>query len=133
MAELTVGVSAEVALVVGEADTAAKIASGAVPVLATPRLIALLEEAAFVAVQPLLAQGQTTVGTRVDVRHLAATPVGMQVVAFAELVELEGKVLRFRVEARDERELVMEGIHERAVVTEARFIERVTQKLQADA
>jgi fluoroacetyl-CoA thioesterase len=128
MTTLEPGRSATVELLVGTSDTAAAFSSGAVAVLATPRLIGLIEEAAFLAVQPALAEGQTTVGTRVDVRHLAATPVGMQVTASAELLEVDGRLLRFRVRAYDRHELVMEGMHERAIVNRARFLERVAQK-----
>jgi len=128
MTTLEPGLAATVELLVGANDTAAAFSSGAVAVLATPRLIGLLEEAAFRAVLPALAEEQTTVGTRVDVRHLAATPVGMRVTASAELVEVDGRMLRFRVQAHDARELVMEGMHERAIINRARFLERVAQK-----
>ncbi|MFL5806650.1 MAG: thioesterase family protein [Roseiflexaceae bacterium] len=128
MTTLEPGRSATVELLVGANDTAAAFSSGAVAVLATPRLIGLLEEAAFLAVQPALAEGQTTVGTRVDVRHLAATPVGMRVTASAELIEVDERLLRFRVRAYDAHELVMEGMHERAIVNRARFLERVALK-----
>ena len=132
MTTLAPGLTATVELIVGESDLAMAFASGAVAVLATPRLIGLLEEAAFEAVQPVLAEGLTTVGVRVDVRHLAATPPGMRVTASAELIEVEARVLRFRVQAHDERELVMEGMHERAVVKRARFLERVAQKARVE-
>lgn len=128
MATLSAGMSAEVTLVVGENDTAAAFASGAVPVLATPRLIGLMEQAAAEAVQAALDPQQTTVGTHVDARHLAATPIGMRVTARAELIEVVGRALRFRIEAHDERERVSEGWHERAIVDRARFLERVAKK-----
>jgi predicted thioesterase len=114
--------------VVGPGDTAKAFASGAVEVLATPRLIGLLEQAATLVAQPALAEDQTTVGTRVDMRHLAATPIGMRVTASAELLEIDERRLRFRIQAHDERELVAEGTHERAIVNRARFLERVAQK-----
>jgi predicted thioesterase len=128
MTTLAPGLTATVELVVGEADMATAFASGAVAVLATPRLIGLLEEAAFEAVQPALAEELTTVGIRVDVRHLAATPPGIRVTASAELIEVDDRVLRFRVQAHDAQELVMEGMHERAIVKRARFLERVAKK-----
>ncbi|HET9223507.1 MAG TPA: thioesterase family protein [Roseiflexaceae bacterium] len=128
MTRLEPGLTATVTLVVGPADTATAFASGAVEVLATPRLIGLLEEAAALAVGPALAEEQTTVGTRVDMRHLAATPIGMRVTANAELLEVEERRLRFRIQAHDEHELVAEGTHERAIVNRARFLERVAQK-----
>src|SRR5262249_30563659 len=128
MPTLTPGMTAEISITVGEDDTAAAFASGAVPVLATPRLIGLIEQAAAQAVQPALQPEQTTVGTHVEVRHLAATPIGMRVTARAELVAIEGRRLRFRVEARDAQELVADGTHERAVVDRSRFLERVAKK-----
>jgi predicted thioesterase len=128
MTTLAPGLAATVTLVVGPNDTAAAFASGAVEVLATPRLIGLLEEAASLAVQPALAQEQTTVGVWVEMRHLAATPIGMRVAASAELLEVDERRLRFRIQAHDERELVAEGTHERAIVNRARFLERVKQK-----
>jgi fluoroacetyl-CoA thioesterase len=128
MTNIEPGLSATVTLVVGESDTAAAFASGWVDVLGTPRLIGMLEEDAARAVQPALAEGLTTVGTRVDMRHLAATPVGMRVTASAELVEVNERRLRFRIHAHDEREQVAEGMHERAIVNRARFLERVAQK-----
>jgi fluoroacetyl-CoA thioesterase len=131
MSMLEPGLAATVTLVVGPSDTAAAFASGAVEVLATPRLIGLLEQAAALAVQPALAEEQATVGTRVDMRHLAATPVGMRVTASAELLEVDERRLRFRIQAHDERELVAEGTHERAIINLARFLERIRQKAGA--
>ena len=128
MTALEPGLSAEVSLVVSADDTAAAFASGWVDVLGTPRLIGMLEEAAARAVQPALDADHTTVGTRVEMRHLAATPIGMRVTASAELIEVEGRRLRFRIQAHDARELVAEGLHERAIVNRARFLERVSQK-----
>ena len=128
MTALEPGLTATVTLVVGPSDTASAFASGAVEVLATPRLIGLLEEAAALAVGPALTEGQTTVGTRVEMRHLAATPIGMHVTASAELLEVEERRLRFRIQAHDERELVAEGTHDRAIINRTRFLERVAQK-----
>jgi fluoroacetyl-CoA thioesterase len=128
MTALTPGLTAEITIIVGETDTAAAFASGAVPVLATPRLIGLMEQAAAEAVRSVLAAEQTTVGTRVDVQHLAATPIGMHVTARAELIEVVGRMLRFHVEARDAQELVADGLHERAIVDRDRFLERVAEK-----
>lgn len=128
MTILEPGLAATVTLVVGSGDTAAAFASGAVEVLATPRLIGLLEEAAALAVRPALADEQTTVGTRVEIRHLAATPIGMRVTASAELLAVDERRLHFRIQAHDERELVAEGTHDRAIINRARFLKRVAQK-----
>ncbi len=126
--EIQPGLRGEVSLVVGEEHTAARCGAGGVRVLGTPMMIGLMENAAFSALQPLLPAGQSSVGTRVDIRHLAATPVGMKVTATAELIEVDGRRLLFRVEARDERELIGEGQHERFIITLDRFLARVEEK-----
>lgn len=128
MSGLRPGLAGEIRLRVGESETAAAMGSGGVRVLSTPHMIALMEGAAFQAVQPHLAPGETTVGTLVEVRHLAATPVGMEVVARAVLEEVEGRRLRFRVEAHDSREKIGEGRHERYVVRLDRFLARTEEK-----
>jgi len=126
--ELTPGLQGTSSLVVADEHTAAHFGAGGVRVFGTPMMIGLMENAAFSAVQALLSEGQTTVGTRVDVRHLAATPLGMRVTATAELIRVNGRLLLFRVEARDERELIGEGQHERALITLDRFLKRVAEK-----
>ncbi len=122
------GLSAEIDHVVGAGDTAAAYGSGLVPVLSTPHLIALMEGAAQAAIAPYLDEGQTAVGTLVEMRHLAATPVGMQVRVRAELTAVDGKRLRFHVEAWDGVEKVGEAEHERYVIDQARFMRRVADK-----
>jgi predicted thioesterase len=122
---LEIGIRGEATLTVGEDETAAKFGAGGVRVLATPVMIGLMENACWRAVQPELLAGETTVGTLVHVRHLAATPVGERVVASAELVEIDGRRLVFRVSARDEHRLIGEGTHERARVSLERFLARV--------
>lgn len=116
-------------LVVSEAHTAPRVGSGRVHVLATPVMINLMEAAALAAVEALLPEGHQSLGIRLDVTHHAATPVGMRVQATAELVGFEGRKLRFRVEARDEKETIGEGMHERVVVNVARFDQRLQGKL----
>ena len=113
---------------VTEANTALALGSGQVPVYATPALVALLEEAAVNALKPLLEAGKTSVGTRVDVSHLAATPIGMIVRAQATLSKVDGRRLVFDVVAHDEVERIAEGLHERVVVDEQRFLARVQEK-----
>jgi predicted thioesterase len=115
--------------VVGEEHTAPRIGSGKVHVLATPVMINLIEAAALAAVEHLLPAGCQSLGTRLDVRHIAATPVGMRVAASAEVVAVEGRTIRFRVEARDEREVIGDGVHDRVVVNVVKFDERVRRKL----
>jgi predicted thioesterase len=126
--ELKPGLRGTSSLVVAEEHTAARFGAGGVRVLGTPMMIALMENAAFSAIQPLLPEGQSSVGTRVDIRHLAATPIGMSVTATAELIEVDGRRLLFRVEARDEKELIGEGQHERFIITLDRFLSRIEEK-----
>ena len=116
-------------LVVGEEHTAPRIGSGKVHVLATPVMINLIEAAALAAVEHLLPAGCQSLGTHLDVRHIAATPVGMRVAASAEVLAVEGRTIRFRVAARDEREVIGDGVHDRVVVNVARFDQRVQRKL----
>jgi predicted thioesterase len=125
---LVPGLRGEVELVVGDEHTAPHVGSGRVKVLATPVVINLLEAAALAAVEHLLPAGQQSLGTDLAVRHFAATPVGMRVHAEAELVAVEGRTLRFRVAARDEREPISAGTHERVVVNVARFDQRMERK-----
>jgi fluoroacetyl-CoA thioesterase len=98
------------------------------PVFATAQMIALVEWACVHALAPYLAPNQRSVGTRIDMTHTAATPVGMTVTAKVELVEIDGRRLRFRVSCRDEFEPIGEGFHERTIVDHARFIQRLARK-----
>ena len=115
--------------VVTAANTALALGSGLVPVYATPALVALLEEAAVNALKPLLEAGKTSVGTRIDISHLAATPIGMIVRAQATLSKVDGRRLVFDVVAHDEVERIAEGVHERVLVDEQRFLARVQEKI----
>ncbi len=124
------GLTGTAALVVAEEHTAPRVSSGRVRVLATPVMINLIEAAALEAVERLLPPGHQSLGTVLNVRHIAATPVGMRVTAMAEVLEVEGRTIRFRVEARDERELIGDGTHERVVVNVAKFDQRVQRKLK---
>jgi fluoroacetyl-CoA thioesterase len=128
---LQTGMTGSAQLVVGVEHTAPSIGSGKVPVLATPVMINLIEAAALAAVEHLLPAGHQSLGIHLDVRHFAATPIGMKVVATAELTAVEGRTLSFRVEARDEREPIGGGSHQRVVVNVARFDERVQRKLRS--
>ena len=128
MNELTLGLAAELEHLVTDDDTAAKWGSGLVPVFSTPALVGLMEGAAVKALVGQLAPGQTTVGGHIDVRHLAATPVGMQVRARAELTVVEGRKLVFKIQAWDEVELIGEANHERFVIDEARFLAKIQAK-----
>lgn len=122
------GMTAQVEKIVTEDDTAVKFGSGGVKVFATPMMIALMENAALSSVDPHLPEGYATVGLSLNVKHIAATPVGMKVHAKAELTGIEGKRLTFKVEAFDEREKIGEGAHERYIIELSRFIERASRK-----
>ena len=128
MNELTFGLNAEISRTVTESDTAAKWGSGLVPVFGTPSLVGLMEAAAVKTLDGHLPEGQTTVGGRIDVRHLAATPVGMQVRARAELTSIDGRKLTFQIEAWDEFEKIGEALHERFVIDKDKFIARAQAK-----
>ena len=126
---LKVGLVGTYRIVVADEHTAPFVGSGKVRVLATPVMINLIEAAALACCEQLLPAGHQSLGIHLDVRHIAATPVGMAVTATAELVKIEGRTLTFRVEARDERELIGDGTHERVVVNVERFDQRVQKKL----
>lgn len=123
------GLTGNAELVVGAEHTAPRIGSGKVHVLATPVMINLIEAAALAAVEHLLPAGYQSLGTHLDVRHIAATPVGMRIRATAEVLAVEGRNIKFRVEARDEKDLIGDGTHERVVVNVAKFDQRVQRKL----
>ena len=127
---LTPGIKGSASCVVGPEDTAKALGSGAVDVFSTPKLVALMEKAALLSVRDYLDEGMDTVGTHLDVAHLAATPVGMNVRAEAELIEVDRRRLVFSVKAYDEVELVGEGTHERFVVSMDKFVAKCNSKLQ---
>jgi fluoroacetyl-CoA thioesterase len=122
---LEVGMRSESSAIVDDSRTAEAFGAGGVRVFGTPAMIGLMENAAWRLVQPELAEGETTVGTVVNIRHLAATPVGERVTATAELVEIDGRRLVFRVTTMDEHQLIGEGTHERARVQLDRFLARL--------
>ncbi|MGQ0512502.1 MAG: thioesterase family protein [Betaproteobacteria bacterium] len=123
------GGTGSAALTVGEEHTAPRVGSGLVHVLATPVMINLFEAAALDAVDQHLPPGYQSLGTVLNVRHIAATPVGMQVRARAEVIRVEGRTVFLKVEARDEKDLIGDGLHERVVVNVEKFSQRVQRKL----
>jgi fluoroacetyl-CoA thioesterase len=127
--DLRPGLSGKAELVVGEEHTAPRVGSGKVHVLATPVMINLFEAAALAAIEHLLPAGYQSLGTHLDVRHIAATPVGMKVFASARVTGVNGRTVTFAVEAHDEKDLIGEGRHERVVVNVAKFDARVQKKL----
>ena len=121
---IEIGTSATVRLVVGDADTAVALGSGDVPVLGTPRIVALMEQAAVAALAGALDEGATSVGTRIAVDHLAASLVGATVTATAEVVDLDGRAVSFRLTVREGEQQVATGDHIRFVVDRERFLGR---------
>ena len=125
------GLARTAGLLVAAEHTAPRVGSGRIAVLATPVMINVIEAAALAAVEHLLPEGHQSLGIRLDVRHFAATPVGLTVTATAEVTGVEGRTIAFRVEARDDREVIGDGTHERVVVNVARFDDRVQRKMRS--
>lgn len=126
---LNIGVTGQAKEKVTSENTAKKYGSGSIDVYATPAMIGLMEKAALSAVDPLLPEGFSTVGIMLDVKHMAATPIGMEATAKAELIDVEGKKLKFRVEAYDGKDKIGEGEHERFIVELNKFMARVESKI----
>ena len=129
LARITCGLTGTAQIVVGLEHTAPFVGSGRIAVLATPVMINVIEAAALAAVEHLLPAGHQSLGIHLDVRHFAATPIGMRVRATAELIGVDRRTLSFKVEARDDKEPIGDGLHQRVVVNVARFDERVQAKL----
>ena len=132
MHKLERGLSGRSAMQVTDDKTALAYGSGGVEAFATPAMIGLMENAAVKAVDPLLSEGYGTVGTRLDVRHMAATPKGLRVFAEAKLIEIKGKRLVFEIAAFDEVERIGEGIHERFVIEKESFLKKIEEKRKTD-
>ena len=130
MDALSIGLKGLAETLVIEENTAAAMGSGLLPVFATPAMLALMEKAAADSVQPYLPEGQGTVGTRLEVSHLAATPIGLSVRAESELIAIDRRKLRFSVRAWAGDELIGEGENERFIIDNARFLEKALAKRQ---
>ena len=128
MNELPIGLKGQAETTVNEQNTAAAMGSGLLPVFATPAMLALMENAAASSIQPYLGEGEGTVGTRLEVSHLAATPIGLAVRAESELVAVDRRKLTFTVRAWGGEELIGEGTHQRFVIDNARFLEKALAK-----
>ena len=126
------GLTGTAELIVTAEHTAPFVGSGRIAVLATPVMINLIESAALNAVEHLLPPGHQSLGIHLDVSHVAATPVGLQVTATAEVVRVEGRIITFHVEAHDTVETIGDGTHQRVVVSVSRFDERVQRKVSAE-
>ena len=128
-AALSPGLAGRAELMVGEEHTAPRVGSGLVHVLATPVMINLFEAAALDALDKHLPPGYQSLGTVLHVRHIAATPVGMKVFAEARIIRVENRTVFLEVTARDEKELIGDGTHQRVVVNVEKFSQRVKRKL----
>ena len=127
---VTVGMKIRVEEVVTEQNTAICAGSGTLPVFATPFMCALMEKAAWMAIAPALNEGDSSVGTKLNISHVSATPVGLKVWAESEVTAVDGKRIEFKVTAGDEKGLIGEGTHERFIVTDERFLARAAKKLE---
>ena len=127
--EITVGMKGEVGTLAEREDTAKEVGSGSLLVYATPCMVALMEGAACEAIQEALSDSQTTVGTELNIQHISATPVGLEVRAEAEVIAVEGKVITFEVKAFDEAGEIGRGTHKRVIVNTQKFLEKAYDKL----
>jgi fluoroacetyl-CoA thioesterase len=127
---ISIGLNGRADSIVTEANTATAACSGALPVYGTPFMIALMEQAAFSSLEPHLAAGESTVGTKLQVTHLAATPIGMRVWAECTVTEVDRKRIVFSVTAYDEAGKIGEGVHERFIVRAEGFLEKTNAKLE---
>ena len=130
LSKLKVGLKGEAEILVGDAQTAPRVGSGRVRVLATPVMINMMEAAALDAIESLLPEGHQSLGTHLNVGHYAATPVGMTLRTTAEVTKIDGRNVEFRVEAFDDKERIGDGTHARVVVNVERFDRRIQKKLQ---
>lgn len=126
---IEIGMKGEASTLVEREDTAAEVGSGALLVYATPCMVALMEGAACEAIEAGLDEGQTTVGTELNIRHVSATPVGLEVRAEAEVTAVEGKAITFKVTAYDEAGVIGEGEHKRFIVSSQKFLDKAYAKL----
>jgi predicted thioesterase len=127
--EITVGMKAEVGTLVEREDTAKEVGSGNLLVYATPCMVALMEGAACEAIAEVLKDTETTVGTALNIEHISATPVGLEVRAEAVVTAVEGKVITFEVKAFDEAGEIGHGTHKRVIVNSQKFLDRTYGKL----
>ena len=127
---IEVGIKGRADEVVREENTAQALGSGTLPVFATPAMTALMEKAAWTSLAPHLAQGEGSVGTMLNITHDSATPVGLKVWAESEVTAVEGRKITFRVTAYDERGLIGQGVHQRFLITDDRFLAKAQKKLE---
>ena len=127
--EIILGMKGSAETSVEREDTALEVGSGNLLVYATPCMIALMEGAACNAIANAIAEDKTTVGIELNIKHLSATPVGMDVTAEAEVIAIDGNIITFRITAQDETGMIGEGTHKRAVLTAQKFLDKTYSKL----
>lgn len=127
---LSVGLKRTESVEVTQENTAAAVGSGFLPVFATPAMAALMEKTAALAVQQYLGEGEGTVGISLDIKHLAATPIGMRCVCEAELTEIDRKRLVFSLKVTDGVDVIGEGIHQRFIISNEKFLAKANAKLE---
>ena len=127
--EITVGMTGQVTSVVEREDTALEVGSGSLLVYATPCMVALMEGAACEAIAPAMNEEKTSVGTALNIVHISATPVGLEVRAEAVVTQVEGNTIQFQITAYDEAGKIGEGTHTRVVVTSQKFLDRTYAKV----
>ena len=125
---LEVGIKGYKELVVTIEDSALYFKSGELEVLATPRIVTLVEETAYKSISDELETNESTVGTKVELKHIAATPIGMKVICETELIEIDRRRLVFSFTVKDEKEVIAEGIHERFIIDKEKFLNKVNTK-----
>lgn len=129
MAELTIGITGRAEEMVTEERTALGMASGGLRVYATPRMVSMMEYTAWSSVEPYMEEGKGTVGTHLDISHVAASPVGAHITYESKLTEIDRRRLVFTVRAYDDAGLIGEGTHERFIIDNAKFMSRAEAKL----
>lgn len=127
---MEVGIKNELSVLVNEELSAKVMGSGTLMVYATPAMVALMEQTAAESVEAFLGEGKTSVGTKMDVEHLAATPIGMEVKCKSELTAIEDRKLIFSIEAFDDAGLIGKAYHERFIISSERFLEKTYGKLK---
>ena len=130
MSELKTGIKNRTEMMVTKEMTADAWGSGGLPVFATPAMIAMMENTAWASVEPYMEEGKTTVGTRIDVSHLSASPVGAHITCESELIEVDRRRLVFKVKASDDAGPIGEGTHERFIIDTGKFMVHTEAKKQ---
>ncbi len=127
---IEIGLKGRAEETVRQENTAQAACSGALPVYGTPFMCALMEKAAWTSIAPFLADGESTVGTKIEISHLSASPIGMKVWAESEVTQVDGRCIELKVSAYDEKGLIGEGTHQRFIVANERFLAKAARKLE---